>query len=124
MDRGMKKDSKVLWVLKALLVAYVVTAILLLILAALLYKMELDEKAVSAGIVAIYIASTLIGGLVLGKMAKMRRFLWGLGLGIAYFAFLLLITVGVYRTLDGSGIHTLTTFILCAGGGMIGGMIS
>lgn len=124
MERRLRKDSKVLWVLKALLVSYVVTGILLLILAMLLYKFDLDEKSVSAGIIAIYVASTLIGGLVLGKMAKVRRFLWGVGLGIAYFALLLLISLGVYHTLEGNGTNVMTTFILCAGGGMIGGMIS
>lgn len=124
MERRLRKDSKVLWVLKALLVSYVVTGILLLILAMLLYKFDLDEKSVSAGIIAIYVASTLIGGLVLGKMAKVRRFLWGGGLGIAYFALLLLISLGVYHTLEGNGTNVMTTFILCAGGGMIGGMIS
>lgn len=124
MDRNIRKDSKALWVLKALLIAYVVTGVLLLILAVLLYKMELDEKAVSAGIIAIYVAATLIGGLAIGKMAKVKRFVWGLSLGLAYFALLVLITLGVYRTLDTNGIHILTTFILCAGGGMIGGMIS
>lgn len=124
MDRNIRKDSKALWVLKALLIAYVVTGVLLLILAVLLYKMELDEKAVSAGVIAIYVAATLIGGLAIGKMAKVKRFVWGLGLGLAYFALLVLITLGVYRTLDTNGINILTTFILCAGGGMIGGMIS
>ena len=124
MERRLRKDSKVLWVLKALLVSYVVTGLLLLILAMLLYKFDLDEKSVSAGIIAIYVASTLIGGLVLGKMAKVRRFLWGVGLGIAYFALLLLISLGVYHTLEGNGTNVMTTFILCAGGGMIGGMIS
>ena len=116
MERRFRRDSKALWVLKALLVSYIVTGVLLLVLAMLLYKFELDEKTVSAGIVAIYVASTLIGGLVLGKMAKVRRFLWGLGLGIAYFALLLLITLGVYHTLEGNGINVMTAFVLCAGG--------
>lgn len=107
MERRFRRDSKALWVLKALLVSYIVTGVLLLVLAMLLYKFELDEKTVSAGIVAIYVASTLIGGLVLGKMAKVRRFLWGLGLGIAYFALLLLITLGVYHTLEGNGINVM-----------------
>ena len=124
MERRFRRDSKALWVLKALLVSYIVTGVLLLVLAMLLYKFELDEKTVSAGIVAIYVASTLIGGLVLGKMAKVRRFLWGLGLGIAYFALLLLITLGVYHTLEGNGINVMTAFVLCAGGGMTGCMIS
>lgn len=124
MDRKTGRETKVLWVLKSLLIAYGTTGVLLLILALLLLRLRLGEQAVSAGIVAVYIAATLIGGLAAGKMAGARRFLWGLGVGVLYFVLLVLITMGVYRTLDGSGIHLLTTFILCAGGGMIGGMIS
>ena len=124
MERQVRKDSKVMWVLKALLASYIVTGILLLLLTMVLYKMELNEKMVSAAIVAIYVMATLIGGILIGKMAKVKRFIWGLGLGIAYFALLLLITLGVYHTLNGDGANLVTTFILCAGGGMVGGMIS
>ena len=124
MERQVRKDSKVMWVLKALLASYIVTGILLLLLTMALYKMELNEKMVSAAIVAIYVMATLIEGILIGKMAKVKRFIWGLGLGIAYFALLLLITLGVYHTLNGDGANLVTTFILCAGGGMVGGMIS
>lgn len=124
MERQVRRDSKVMWVLKALLSAYIVTGILLLILTFLLYKFELNESLVSAAIVAIYVVSTLIGGIVIGKIARVRRFMWGLSLGIIYFALLFLITLGVYRTLNGDGVNLMTTFILCAGGGMAGGMIS
>ena len=124
MERQVRKDSKVMWVLKALLASYIVTGILLLLLTMALYKMELNEKMVSAAIVAIYVMATLIGGILIGKMAKVKRFIWGVGLGIAYFALLLLITLGVYHTLNGDGANLVTTFILCAGGGMVGGMIS
>ena len=124
MERQVRKDSKVMWVLKALLASYIVTGILLLLLTMALYKMELNEKMVSAAIVAIYVMATLIGGILIGKMAKVKRFIWGLGVGIAYFALLLLITLGVYHTLNGDGANLVTTFILCAGGGMVGGMIS
>ena len=124
MERQVRKDSKVMWVLKALLASYIVTGILLLLLTMALYKMELNEKMVSAAIVALYVMATLIGGILIGKMAKVKRFIWGLGLGIAYFALLLLITLGVYHTLNGDGANLVTTFILCAGGGMVGGMIS
>ena len=94
MERQVGKSSPVMWVLKALLAAYLVTGALLALLTALLYKLELNEKAVSAAIVAIYVISTLIGGIAIGKMAKVRRFLWGMGLGLLYFALLLLITLG------------------------------
>ena len=79
MERQVRKDSKVMWVLKALLASYIVTGILLLLLTMALYKMELNEKMVSAAIVAIYVMATLIGGILIGKMAKVKRFIWGLG---------------------------------------------
>ncbi len=124
MEKKLQKDSWVMWVLKSLLVSYVITGILLLLLAVALFKFELNEKAVSAAIVAIYIMATLLGGIVIGKFARVRRYLWGLGLGIGYFALLLLITLGVYRTLNGDAANMVTTLILCAGGGMAGGMLS
>lgn len=124
MERQNRKEAKGMWVLKSLLASYVVTAVLLLLLAMALYKLELNEKSVSAAIVAIYVIATLIGGIVIGKFAKVRRFLWGLGLGIGYFGLILLITLGVYRTLNTDGVNLITTLILCAGGGMAGAMMS
>lgn len=117
-------SRKVMWMLKSILASYIVTAVLLLILALLLYKLELGEKVVSAGIVSIYILSTLIGGLIIGKIAQTRRFIWGISLGIIYFLLLLLITLGVYREIATDTSNLITTFVLCIGGGMIGGMIS
>ena len=117
-------EVKVAWILKALLCAYVVTGILLLLLTLLLYKMNLDEGKVTAGIIVIYVLSTFVGGFAAGKMAKVRRFVWGLSIGVLYFALLLLISLGIYRTVQGNGANVLTTFLLCAGGGMLGGMIS
>ena len=123
---GKKEQNEVwiMWMVKALLAAYVVTGILLIILALALYKFELNEGAVTAGVTAVYLISTFTGGLVVGKLAKVRRFLWGIVLGILYFALLLLVTVGIYRTFHGSSTEILVTFALCAGGGMAGGMIS
>lgn len=118
------KNSKGIWILKSLLAAYVVTGILLFILTLLLYKFELDEQKVTAGIIVIYVVSTFVGGLILGKLTKVRKFVWGLTLGIVYFGLLLLISLGVYRNLEGNGANILTTFFMCAGGGMFGGMVS
>ena len=124
MERQVRKEIKGMWMLKALLASYIVTGALLLILTLLLYKFELNEQIVSAAIIAIYLVSTLIGGIIIGKLTGVRKFLWGLGLGVLYFGLLLLITLGVYRTINGHASSLMTTFILCAGGGMAGGMIS
>ena len=117
-------NRKIMWMLKSLLVSYIVTALLLLTLALLLYKFEIGERIVSAGIVAIYILSTLVGGILIGKIAQRRRFIWGISLGTIYFLLLLLITLGVYRTVTADAGNLVTTWVLCTGGGMIGGMIS
>ena len=124
MGKKGQNEIWIMWMLKSLLAAYVVTGILLMMLAMALYKFELNEGAVTAGITAVYLISTFAGGLVAGKLAKVRRFLWGIVLGILYFALLLLITIGIYRTFRGSAAEIMMTFALCAGGGMAGGMIS
>ena len=121
---NMQKNIKVIWWIKSLLASYIVTGILLLVLTFFMYKFELNEKIVSAAIVGIYVVSTLIGGVIIGKLTKSKRYLWGMVLGILYFVLLLLITLGVYRTLNGASVSIVTSLILCAGGGMTGGMIS
>ena len=109
---------------KALLCAYVMTGVILLVLALLLYKMGLSEENVNAGIILTYVISTFSGGFVIGKLMGKRKFLWGLLAGVAYFVLLLLISLGVYHSLQGAMMNLLTTFFLCAGGGMLGGMVS
>lgn len=122
--QGLKSERSVLSFLKALLCSYVVTGILLLVLTLLLYKLSLDEEKVTVGIMVTYVVSTFAGGLVIGKLMKERKFLWGLVLGVVYFALLLLISLAVYRTLQAGGSNVISTLLLCAGGGMLGGMLS
>lgn len=123
-NNSWESRGKAIWLLKALLCAYVITGILLLLLTLLLYKFNLDEGKVTGGIIVIYVMSTFVGGLVAGKLFKVKKFVWGLTIGILYFALLMLISLGVYRSMQGSGASILTTFLLCAGGGMLGGMVS
>ena len=120
----LEKNQKIIWLLKALLFSYVVTGISLLLLSVLLYKFEWHENLVSAAIVAVYVLSTVVGGIVIGKLVRTRRFFWGLLLGNLYFILLLVITIILYRSLSGNGLNMLTAWILCTGGGMTGGMIS
>ena len=87
MEKTIRQKMKVTWVLKALMAAYVVTGLLLLLLTLLVYKMEFSEEKVTAGITAIYVLSTFVGGLVIGKLSKMRKFLWGLAVRILIFRY-------------------------------------
>lgn len=111
-------------ILKSLLCAYLVTGALLVLLAFLMYKFNLDEGKTTIGIIMIYVLANLVGGFIIGKCAESRKFLWGLASGILYFALLLLISLAFYHSLQNAGANILTTFLLCAGGGMLGGMLS
>lgn len=122
MNRNGKRNMQVMWILKALLACYLVTGMLLLLVAFLLYRFDLSEQMVTIGIVATYVISTLAGGFLAGKIKQERKILWGLLLGVLYFLLLLFISVGVYRTMEHQNL--LTTALLCIGGGMLGGMLS
>ena len=122
--KGQGMEKKAVDILKALLCAYVMTGILLLILTVLLYKAGLSEENINAGIILTYVISTFSGGFVIGKLAGVKKFLWGLLLGIMYFVLLLLISLGIYHSLQSDMMNLVTAFLLCAGGGMLGGMVS
>ncbi len=55
---------------KVLLVMYILTGILLFILAAVLYKMELSEAAVNISIIISYIVVGFVGGFIIGKIKE------------------------------------------------------
>ena len=109
-------------IVKALLASYLLTGGLLLLLAGLLYRFRLDEGKVQIGIILIYILSCFAGGFLAGKMMKSRKFLWGVLLGLLYFLVMTLVSLAVNRTLQDGTTSFLTTFLLCMGGGMLGGM--
>lgn len=117
-------EYPVFFLLKTLLFSYILTGVLLALLAVLLYKLRLDEKAVALAIIVIYVIGTFFGGFVTGKKLKNRKFLWGLLLGATYFAVLVLVSLAVGRGHIQLGNSFLTTLVLCAGGGMLGGMLS
>ena len=123
--QGEKKERiSVLAILKILLAMYLVTGGLLLLLSALLYKMQLSESVVSVGIVLIYVISGFLGGLLMGKVMKTRRFFWGRVIGGAYFLILVLGSILFEKGINMELSRLFTTLVLCTASGMIGGMAS
>lgn len=116
--------SPLLLLLKCLLCSYIITALLLLVLALLLYGLNLGEGVVSAAIVLIYVAANFVGGFIAGKKLQNRKFMWGMMLGAAYFVVLAIVSLLVNQSVSSLGESFLTTLVLCAGGGMMGGMVS
>lgn len=110
--------------LKILIVMYGTTALLLFLLALLLQKMDLSEGMLSVGISAVYVISCFLGGFFAGKVQKSKKFLWGIFMGIFYLLILMAVTLAGKHgfTADLSGF--IINLCLCAGAGMIGGMIA
>lgn len=116
--------NPLLTLLKCLLASFVLTGILLLLLAFLLFKLSLTEKIVSIAIIVIYVAASFVAGLLTGKMLKRRRFLWGFVEGVVYFLVLFVLSIILNGSAAVLADSCFTTFILCAAGGTLGGMLS
>jgi putative membrane protein (TIGR04086 family) len=114
----------VLFLLKILLFSYILTGAFLALLAFLLYKVGLTENIVSIAIIAIYVLATFFAGFVVGKKLKNRKYLWGLLMGSAYFLVLAGVSMVLGEPAGHLGDSTVTTLVLCAAGGMLGGMVS
>ena len=116
--------EKVIFIIKCMLGAYILTAGLLLLLAFMLYRFGLSEKVVSICIILVYIIVTFLAGLLAGKREGRKKFLWGLMMGVLYFGILVAVSLVVNRGLEDVAGNLMTVFFLCAGSGMLGGMVS
>ena len=107
-----------------LLIAYLVTGLLLLLLAFLAYKANLSEQGSRIGILVIYVLSSFVAGFITGKKSKKRKFLFGAMMGICYFVVLLLLSLGIHDKVAPGAFAKWSAGLLCMGGGMLGGMLS
>ena len=75
MEKTARRIQKITALLTGLVAAYAITGGSLLLLALLLFKLDLTEGKITAGIIIIYILSCFLGGLLAGKRAGSRKFL-------------------------------------------------
>ncbi len=110
--------------MKLLLIAYGVTGAFLLVLAFVMYKAQPSSGAISVGIIFAYIFSTFLGGFMLGRKVKEKRYLWGLLFGVLYFLVIFFMSMILNKTVFGGMGSAVTVFIMCTLSSMVGGMIS
>lgn len=108
----------------SLLTGYLVTLIGVVFIAFILLQFQISEKTVDVGIILLYIVSSFASGFMIGKKIQNRKFLWGLVSGICYFTLLLIISLLSKKQLETDLREIITTVFICAGSGMLGGMIS
>lgn len=123
MEKGVKRGHKLKQMILFLIVSYLLTGILLLLLAYLLYQFRISDKVLAAGITLTYILSTFFTGLLAGKTKGRKKYLWGLCLGGCYFAVLLLVSFILKKNPGQLSANLPLTMVLCMASGMLGGML-
>ena len=123
MDRTEKQLPKLIPLVKGLLVAYGITSITLLLLAFLVFQMDLDESGVNLGIIVIYIVSCFLGGFFVGKKRDSRNFSGNVS-GTDVFLLLTAVSALTEPGLASGWKGIATSFVMCMGSGMLGGMFS
>lgn len=123
-EKRMEEGVPILFLLKCLLFSYILTGGMLMLLALLVYRFSLSEKIVSVAIIAIYIVATFFAGFVTGKKLKSRKFLWGLVMGSLYFFVLVILSIAINHSFKDVASNFFTVMVMCAGSGMLGGMLS
>ncbi len=113
----------IFYVIKLLLIGYVISGIILVILAFLMLKTDVSPGVISGGLLFSYILSCFIGGLLLGKKMEKRKYLWGVLFGILYFGTLFVISLAMKNVTGEFNTGMVTIMLLCASGGMLGGML-
>lgn len=111
-------------ILRSLFLAYALSGGCLLLLALLVFRLDLSEGPVTAGILVIYVLSCMAGGFFAGKVLRREKYRWGFLVGFCYFVLLAAVSFGVQGKWDMSPAHAITTFFMCLGGGTLGGMFS
>lgn len=109
--------------LKCLMAAYLITGILLVVVAGVLYKFSIGENVVDISIIVIYCVSSLLAGLFFSKGAPNRRFIWGMLAGAAYFLIICAVSIVADPDFIPISNSSITTLLICLGSGMLGGML-
>lgn len=110
--------------LRSLLCSYILSGILLLLLAFGLYKLKIKEAQINSAVYIIYVLACLAGGLLTGKSIRQKRFFWGLVSGFLYFAVLLAVSWVLKQGIPLDTTRILTVMACCLAGGTVGGMMS
>lgn len=124
MEQINRRGAGPVFFLKIFAFSYVLTALFLMVLALLLYKFRLGEMVVNIGVILIYIIVCFLSGFITGKRMGNRRFIWGLIVGMGYFAILALLSLALKKEVGQLSGSFMSTMFLCAGSGMLGGMLS
>lgn len=108
----------------SLVAAYSMTALALLGMGVIMLKLQPDTKLTEVLILGVYVLSCFAGGWYAGRKTERRKFLQGLFVGLLYFCLLFLISGMGKREIQSDLLSGGFACLLCAAGGMLGGMLA
>lgn len=119
----MTAKSKVVTMAKSVVAAYILTALVLLILSFIMYKCKMSVAGANGGILFTYVLSCLVGGFLFSGSLEEKRYLGGGLLGVVYFVVVYCVSAIWNQSIAGQMPGMLTAFLICVFSGMLGGMI-
>lgn len=117
----MKKD-KVIYLLKGLFIAYIITVVLILIFSLLLTYTNLQENKIPLLNTIALIGSIALASIYVSIKIKEKGWIMGAIIGIVYYIVLIALNFLFLKTLA-MDIFSISKLILASVTGMIGGMI-
>lgn len=117
-------ETKVLNVSKAILLSYIASAIALVVLAFIMYKSGLTKSQVEIGVKVIYILSSFLAGLTIALKEKRRRLFWGMAMGAAYMAIIIIISLILNKGVIEHVTGMLINVAICVVSGGVGALLT
>lgn len=113
----------ILTFVKSIVTAYIISFVLLAVLAALLFFMDAPEGIVRGGVIVVYVLSCFVAGMILSRNRGGRCFLWGIFAGAVYCLILFVVSLVCGKIAFSGVTGVFPTVFLCVCGGMLGGMM-
>ena len=110
--------------MKSLIAGYVITLLLLGLLAYIMRKFILDEKAVDNIIFGIYMAGSFTGAMLSAWMIKKRRVVTGIIYGAVYITVLVVIAAIMKKQAPDNSDNIAMSVAACVSAGAFGGFFS
>lgn len=103
---------------------FIASALLLAVMAALIWKTGAGAGTASGCITVVYIVSNFVGGFMAGRKASKHKFMWGIAVSAAYFAIIVLAGVWFMGNKLVVSPEIVTGAMICIISGMFGGMLA
>ena len=116
--------QNIVYLLKGLLFSTILMALMVVLLAFVMFKAQLGDSTMSTLLVIAFCLSTFTGAWYFAKHAKAKRFLWGLGFALAFFCLYLLLTVSLSPDFHVQIERMITMLAFSLISGCVGGMLS